>query len=72
MGNKFIYIPNYFTQNYSFCRMKLFVYEFGHCQFKQTNQNLTKVSKGFKPMNSVKKNLQSIQPFLPTLFNYQN
>ena len=71
MGNKFMYIPNYFKQNYSFCRIiKLFVYEYGNCQFKQTNQNLIKVPKVFKPMNSVKKNLQSILPFLPTLFNY--
>ena len=43
-----MYIPNYDTQSYPFCRLQLVVEAFGH---STTNENLIKVSKVVKPTN---------------------
>ena len=46
MDDKFMYIPNDYTQNCPVCRLKLMVETFG-----DSNQNSIKVPKVIKPMN---------------------
>ena len=51
MADKFIYIPNYVTQNYHFCILQLVVETFGHLTYYPTNRELVKVPKVVVPTN---------------------
>ncbi len=47
MADKLMYIPNYYTQNYHFCRLQLVVETLGHL----TNQNSIKVPRVVQTTN---------------------
>ena len=51
MADKFMYIPNDDTQNYTFCRLKLVVEHQNTQLNKPTNHNLIKVPKVAGPTN---------------------
>ena len=51
MAGKLIYIPNYDTINYPFCRQQFVVETFGNLTYKPTNQNSIKVPTVGMPTN---------------------
>ena len=51
MADKVLYIPNNYTQNYSYCRLQFMVKHLDTQLNQPTNQNLIKVPKVVKQMN---------------------
>ena len=51
MADKFMYIPNYDTQNYLFCRLQIEVETFEHSTIRSIQSNSISAPTGVEPKN---------------------